>query len=630
MRFLIAIFLTIPFLVATGQTPKEKELKTEIKEVTVFLKSAQIFETGTMALPEGKTLLRVKKLPPFLDEKSIQVKGEGRFTILSVNHKMNHLQQLVKSVQIDSLTRVREKIDSDIARNTARRSVLDQKEELLNANKSLSGQNTGVTVVQIKQALELFETELSKIREEELRLKDNLEQLMRTKKSVEGELNELHALKPSPTAEIEIIVSAEAPTTATFRVTYLVGNAGWYPKYDVRLKDIKSPLELTYKAQVYQNTGTDWKNVKLRFSNADPNETGVAPTLSMWSLSYQRYTNIARQLYGHTAGVNINRNIQTVSGRVVDGTGHPLPGVNVIVKGTTVGTSTGVDGGYSITLPGNSSVLVFSFIGYKTHEMPVSGERMDITLGEDISELQEVVVSGYGSRAPGAVRIRGVGSVSNAKPEASAVATTVVENQTTVEFEVESPYTIRSNGESLMVDLRKFPIEAIYQYYAVPKLERDAFLVARIIKWDQYQLLEGEANLYFEEAFVGRSILNARSLQDTLDISLGRDKNIVVGREKVDQFSKRKAIGTNVLESRGFKTVIRNKKSQAVTITIFDQIPVSALGDISVEAVEVSGAEVEDKSGIVKWNMTIEPKQQKEILLQYEVKYPKRESVILE
>jgi uncharacterized protein (TIGR02231 family) len=154
--------------------------------------------------------------------------------------------------------------------------------------------------------------------------------------------------------------------------------------------------------------------------------------------------------------------------------------------------------------------------------------------------------------------------------------------------------------------------------------------MARIINWDQYNLLEGEANLYFEDAFVGRSILDAKALKDTLEISLGRDKNIVVGREKVEQFSKRRSIAGNIIETRGFKIIASNKKSLAIKLTIFDQVPVSVASDISVNSLELSNGKLEEKTGKVIWELSIEPQQQKELSLQYEVKYPKRERVILE
>ena len=210
------------------------------------------------------------------------------------------------------------------------------------------------------------------------------------------------------------------------------------------------------------------------------------------------------------------------------------------------------------------------------------------------------------------------------------IITTVIENQTTVEIEVATPYSINSNGEKLQVELKKHQIEALYEYYAIPKLDKDAFLIARVINWDQYNLLEGEANLYFEDAFVGRSILDAKSLQDTLNISLGRDRNIVISRVKNEQFSKRRTIGSNTTETRGFKIAVRNKKSQPIKLTLFDQIPVSVISDITVNPMELAKGQLNEKTGKVVWELNIDSQQQKEINLQYEVKYPKREKVILE
>ena len=182
----------------------------------------------------------------------------------------------------------------------------------------------------------------------------------------------------------------------------------------------------------------------------------------------------------------------------------------------------------------------------------------------------------------------------------------------------------------MLIDLKVIEANALYEYYAVPKLDKDAFLIARIVRWDQYNLLEGEANLYFEEAFVGRSILNAKSLDDTLDISLGRDKNIVVGREKNEEFCKRKSLGMNVSESRGFKLMVRNKKSQPINITIFDQIPVSVVSDISVTPENLSNGSLDKHNGEITWQLTLEPQQQKDLHLHYEVRYPKKERIILE
>jgi hypothetical protein len=119
-------------------------------------------------------------------------------------------------------------------------------------------------------------------------------------------------------------------------------------------------------------------------------------------------------------------------------------------------------------------------------------------------------------------------------------------------------------------------------------------------------------------------------LVDTLTISLGRDKNIVIGREKNEQFSKKRSIGANMVETRGFKIIARNKKSQPIKLTIFDQIPVSVVSDIVISAEELDKGKLDADSGKVTWELTLEAQQQRDIQLQYEVKYPRRERVLLE
>lgn len=87
-----------------------------------------------------------------------------------------------------------------------------------------------------------------------------------------------------------------------------------------------------------------------------------------------------------------------VSGRVTDETGAGMPGVNILVKGTSTGTTSDVNGAFTISPPDNDAVLVFSFIGYNSQEVPINGRTsIDVTLIPNISSLEEVVVVGYGT-----------------------------------------------------------------------------------------------------------------------------------------------------------------------------------------------------------------------------------------
>jgi uncharacterized protein (TIGR02231 family) len=284
-----------------------------------------------------------------------------------------------------------------------------------------------------------------------------------------------------------------------------------------------------------------------------------------------------------------------------------------------------LEGKYSLVLPKNESTLVFSFVGKQIEERQVSNESiLNVTLiDEGTIIFNEVADATFYKRSLDQLPL----ATSNSSEE---LLTQLVYNPTTVEIEVTEPYSIKSNGERTLVDLKTYEIPSTYRYTAIPKLDKDAFLLAEISDWSQYNLLEGESNLYFEEAFVGRSILNPAALQDTLQISMGRDRSIVMQREKVDQFSKKRSVGSNITESRGYEISLKNNKSQAVTLQLKDQIPVSVNSNITVTTGELSGGTLDPLTGIVTWEITLPPGGQQKLSLRYEVKYPKSERIILD
>lgn len=614
-RLLFFLLLASFALQGFAQDLKEVTLTNQIKEVTLFLSGAQVFETATGTLPAGESVLLVKGLSPFLDEKSIQVKGQGNFIIQAVNKRLDFLHEKEEGEKAKALEKEIAEIEKrqSILRN--RIQVLGTKMSVLSANKSIGSSQAGTSMTALKATLDFFDAEHTKIANEELQINA---QLAANDQEIEVLRNQLNALQQSDDkakAEIRIRVKATNAGPATFQINYLVSNAGWYPKYDVRIKSITEPLQLQYKAEVFQNTGADWKNVKLRFSNANPNQGGQAPIIDKWELNYARYTSVNKFAVPQTPG--------SISGLVLDEQGQPLPGTTVLVKGTTIGTTTDLEGRYSLTLPTTAKTLVFSFVGMRMEELPIQGRsNMNVTLMQDTQMLSEVVVTGsYREREKKAL---------GASMDAAPLMTSFVENQTTVVIQVAEPYSIKTNGERTLVDLKTYEIPATYRYTAIPKLEKDAFLLAEMADWSQYSLLEGESNLYFEDGFVGRSILNPAALQDTLQISMGRDRSIVMQREKVDQFSKKRTIGSNITESRGYEITLKNNKSQAVTLQVKDQIPVSVNSSIEVTTGELSGGVLDPVTGIVTWEIILPPGGQQKISLRYEVKYPKAERIILD
>lgn len=619
-RLLFSLLLGSLVFQGFAQDLKEVTLTNQIKEVTLFLSGAQVFETATGSLPAGESVLLVKGLSPYLDEKSIQLKGQGNFTIQAVNKRMDFLNEKEVDEKVSALEAQIEAIQKSQTLAQNRLQILANKASLLSANKNLGSSQSGPTMAALRAALDFFDAELTKITTEELQVKSKISEGDKELERLQNQISAMRESQNKSTAEIRIRVNAAVAGQGTFQINYLVANAGWYPKYDVRVKSITDALQLQYKAEVFQNTGVDWKNVKLRFSNANPNQNGQAPILDKWELNYARYTTVNKFALPQTPG--------SIGGVVLDERGQVLPGATVLVKGTTIGTTTDMEGRYSLTLPTTAKTLVFSFIGMRMEEMPIQGRsNLNVTLLEDTQALSEVVVTGYAGQLE--KRTLAVEPM-NSSMDAAPLMTSFVENQTTVEIQVAEPYSIKTNGERTLVDLKTYEVPAAYRYTAIPKLDKDAFLLAEISDWSQYNLLEGESNLYFEEGFVGRSILNPAALQDTLQISMGRDRSIVMQREKVDQYSKKRSVGSNITESRGYEISLKNNKSQAVTLQLKDQIPVSVNSNITVTTGELSGGTLDPLTGIVTWEITLPPGGQQKLSLRYEVKYPKSERLILD
>ena len=157
-----------------------------------------------------------------------------------------------------------------------------------------------------------------------------------------------------------------------------------------------------------------------------------------------------------------------------------------------------------------------------------------------------------------------------------------------------------------------------------------AYLTANITDWSKFSLQSGEATLYFENSFVGKSTLNVNQLTDTLTISLGSDNSILVKREKRKEFTSKKVIGANKTETYSYLLTVRNNKSTQVKITLNDQIPVSANSGITVEAIELSGGRHNLESGEIKWDLEIKPQETKQVVLTYSVRYPKDKTIKLD
>lgn len=207
---------------------------------------------------------------------------------------------------------------------------------------------------------------------------------------------------------------------------------------------------------------------------------------------------------------------------------------------------------------------------------------------------------------------------------------TVLQRSTTMEFSIDAPFSIPADGVAHSVSVQHHTIPATYKHYCTPKLDRDAFLYARTTGWEDLNLLPGEAHVFFEGTYVGKSFLDLDQPQDTLDISLGRDKGIIVERVKRKTTDEKAFIGSKRTVSVGWDITVRNTKSMFVDLELRDQYPLSPRSEVEVKLVDKGGAEVNEQTGMLTWKLDLAARETRKVGFGYTVKYPRDMPVIVE
>ncbi|HRV90102.1 MAG TPA: DUF4139 domain-containing protein [Prolixibacteraceae bacterium] len=629
------IFLTVlAFHVSAKMPPEieaqstEVEVKSEISEVTVYLSGAQITRSKTVDVPAGRSVIKFVNLSPFIDAKSLSVYAKGDLTLLSVNLQHNFLSLQTPSKEREELTKSKKELEKKLQTERAYLEVLSEELAFLKANSTVGGANTGTSLTALKEANLYFAGKFTDIKLKQIERQANVEKLSEELAKVQSQLATLESKKEFPTGEILVSVDSKSPVKVPFEIKYIVSNAGWTPTYDIKVKNISQPAELTYKANVRQSTNEDWKNVKLRLSSSDPNTSNTYRELQPYYLNY------------YTAPPSYGDMINRVSGRILDArTGEPLIGASVMVKGSSIGTVADINGAYSLSIPPSGGILQVSFIGYRQVESPIARSQMDFRMEQDLQALEEVVVVGYGTAEEAlqgkvsGLKIRGTKPAvgrEDLAPAVNLVETEQVSRQTSVEFEIQSPYTLLSDGKNLTINIDSYSLPAEYQYFCAPKIDKNAYLTALIVDWEKYNLLEGEASVYFEDTYTGKTLLDTRYMSDTLNISLGKDKGITIDREMQKQFTTKQFLGSKKEETRSWLLSVKNNKAQGIRISVFDQIPVSTLEEIEVKADNISSGKLDPETGIVEWNFQLKPAEKKELDLKYSVRYPKNQTLTIE
>jgi len=194
-------------------------------------------------------------------------------------------------------------------------------------------------------------------------------------------------------------------------------------------------------------------------------------------------------------------------------------------------------------------------------------------------------------------------------------------------FEIPQHYTIASSPNPYSIEITSGSLNATYEYLTVPKVELSAYLIAKVTGWERMNLIDGPANIYFGTTYLGESAIDTRLISDTLELSLGRDNQVVVSRSKVEDHASSSLIGFKRTESFLYEIEVKNKRKTPINIKIQDQVPISQESDITVDIEEVSKAELDVASGRLQWVTQIAPGEVIQQKVAFSVRYPKNKHV---
>lgn len=232
------------------------------------------------------------------------------------------------------------------------------------------------------------------------------------------------------------------------------------------------------------------------------------------------------------------------------------------------------------------------------------------------------VVQSVGARAKMADGVDEVAAAPVAGPR-----TTISENQLSAIFEIDMPYDILSNGQPHSVNLQSFEHPTLFKYYAVPKMDKDAFLLAEVKDYQSLNLMPGEANIFFENMYVGQSFIDPNITTDTLNLSMGRDKSISIKRERIMDQRSTQISGSTKRQTYTYEIRVRNNKSTTVNMLLKDQYPISTDRNITVNLEDDGGARVNSETGELTWTITVQPGETKTYRFQYQIRHPRDQEV---
>jgi Domain of unknown function (DUF4139)/N-terminal domain of unknown function (DUF4140)/TonB-dependent Receptor Plug Domain len=584
-----------------------------LKSATVYRAGAELTHTAKAVLKQGTNDLIIEGLSNGLDINSVQIGSEEKLTILSVEFSTDYLKPAINPLNIKRMEDSVEIITKEISKVQVTVKTDNELIDLLKANREIRGTQTGLSVAELMKMMDFYKSKSLETLNEIAQLQERINKLNETAQKLKLQINEEEQKNNKTTGKLLLQVLSPLSGNCNLTISYITSKAFWNPSYDIRIESVSKPISLLYKAKLVQTTGIDWKQVKLTLATSSPNQNNNAPVLKSWFLDYTNpVTRMENNLYMNS--------IQSSSRSGVAGTPFSAP----FQETTVIGYGTAAK--ESPKLRGVSTFSAATAPIYIVNGEVLSKEQFEKIDPKNIKNMEVLkdinATSVYGQGAAG-------GAIIVTLKDDLGDYITVKDSELNVSFDIDLPYDVPGNGKEQNVSLKEFPVNAILKYYAVPKLDKDAYLLGEIADWEQLNLLPGQANIIFEGTYIGKSYIDPNSTQDTLNLTLGKDKRIVVKKEKLKDYSSVKFLGSNKKQILTYEIMVKNNKNEAIQMLLKDQYPLSTNKEIEVELMESAGAANNTELGVLTWKLQLAPGEIKKVRVSYSVKYPKDKYVNL-
>ncbi|WP_344815990.1 mucoidy inhibitor MuiA family protein [Flavobacterium cheonanense] len=552
----------------------------------------------------------IKNVADYLNENTIQIGAPSSVTVLSVQFTQNYISEYeidesnpaIKKVR-DSITLVQKEIKKIQIETYSHQQTIG----LLDNNQTVAGANSGLSVTELIKLVDYYKAKRTELDNAVVSLQEKEAKWNVKLKALNDKL-EINTKKEEKSSQGKLVLQVmnEIAGNVNLDINYITNSATWNPFYDLRVDNVKDPINMMYKAQVSQTTGIDWKKVKLTLSSGNPNQNNQQPILNSWFLRFKEEGNDFNYYRGNTYkfrdGDSTSNTIQSLEGRVA--------GLAINDK-KEADSRVVLRGNRSIT--GNNQPLVVI-------DGAVSDNETYKQLPPNTIKSVNVIKGAEGAALYGSEGVNGVIVITTKQMDDY---TSINENQLNVSFDIDIPYDILSNGKAHSVALKEIKLPATYKYYAAPRVDKEAFLLAEINDYSKYNLLPGEANIIFEGLYVGKTTINPNQTADTLNLSMGRDKKINIKREKVVDKSGTKFLSSYKEQTFTYDLTVRNNKKEEIFMLLKDQYPLSTDKEVTIELLEDGKAKVNSETGILTWELKLAPNETKKIRISYKVKYPK-------